>query len=113
MKRAPLLFLLASLVTPAVAQKGGNVEGGQAVHENDADAAAISKLNSALTALNDARASQTSVSEQVVETMMLLAENEERPLRPIVERFADELTKELVGKRLKTDQIIPVTQNAD
>ena len=110
MKRAPLLFLLASLVTPAVAQKGGNVEGGQAVHENDADAAAISKLNSALTALNDARASQTSVSEQVVETMMLLAENEERPLRPIVERFADELTKELVGKRLKTDQIIPVTQ---
>jgi hypothetical protein len=29
MKRAPLLFLLASLVTPAVAQKGGDVEVGR------------------------------------------------------------------------------------
>jgi hypothetical protein len=29
MKRAPLLFLLASLVTPAVAQNGGNVDVGR------------------------------------------------------------------------------------
>ncbi len=64
---------------------------GQAVRENAADSAAISKLNSALMALNDARASQASVSEQVVEGMMLLADNEERPLRPVVERFADGL----------------------
>src|SRR5437867_142905 len=48
---------------------------GQAVRENAADSAAISKLNSALMALNDARASQASVSEQVVEGMMLLADN--------------------------------------
>jgi len=105
MKCALLPFVLASLVTPAVAQNGG-----QAVRENDADAAAISKLDSALTALNDARASQASVSEQVVEGMMVLAENEERPLRPVVARFADELTRELVGRLLNTDQMTAVRQ---
>jgi hypothetical protein len=83
---------------------------GQAVRENDADAAAISKLNFALTALNDARTSQASSSEQVVEGMMLLAENEEQPLRPLVTRFADELTREMAGRRLKTDQIAAVRQ---
>jgi hypothetical protein len=83
---------------------------GQAVRENDADSAAISKLNSALMALNDARASQASVSEQVVEGMMLLADNEERPLRPVVERFADGLIRELVGKHLNSDQLTAIRQ---
>jgi hypothetical protein len=83
---------------------------GQAVHENDADSAAIGKLTSALMALNEARASQASVSEQVVEGMMLLAENDERPLRLVVERFADGLIRELVGKHLNSDQITAVRQ---
>ena len=76
----------------------------------DANSAAISKLNSALMALNEARASQASVSEQVVEGMMLIAETEERSLRPVVERFANGLTKELVGRHLNTDQLTAVRQ---
>jgi hypothetical protein len=40
----------------------------------------------------------------------LLAENDERPLRLVVERFADGLIRELVGKHLNSDQITAVRQ---
>jgi len=83
---------------------------GQSVREDEATRATLSKLNSTLMALKDAGASQASLSQQLVDEMMSLAENEHRPSRPVVTSFADELTRELTGRGLNSAQITAMRQ---
>ena len=83
---------------------------GQSVREDEATRVTLSKLNSTLMALKDAGASQASLSQQLVDEMMSLAENEHRPSRPVVTNFADELTRELTGRGLNSAQITAMRQ---
>jgi len=43
--------------------------------------------------------------------MMSLAESDSRPPRPVVARFADELTSALIGRKLSSDQMTTVQQS--
>jgi hypothetical protein len=84
---------------------------GQSAPEGRVFAAAFSRLNSTLRALKDAGASRASLRLELVDEMMSLAESDSRPPRPVVARFADELTSALIGRKLSSNQMTTVQQS--
>ena len=82
----------------------------QTVPESEASQTTISKLNDTLMALKDPGASRASLSRQLVDEMMSLAEKDHQQVRPIVAAFADELTGALIGQKLNKSQISAVQQ---
>ena len=61
-------------------------------------------IDSALAALQQKGASQSRLSEQLAHAMMRLADKDRRPPGTLVVIFADNLTRELIGKPLNNAQ---------
>jgi len=83
---------------------------GQSVREDRGTVAAIGRLRSTLVTLQDAGASRASLSQELVDEMTSLAEIGHRPPRPVVATFADELTRELIGRKLNSEQMTAIHQ---
>ena len=83
----------------------------QTVRESKVPTTTSSKINDILLALKEPDASRASLSQQLVDQMMLLAEKDHQPPRPIVTDFADELTRALIGQILNKSQITAVQQS--
>lgn len=75
--------------------------GGWRLVQLPSDQAAI---ESTLAALKEKSASQSDLSEQLAHTMMRLTDKDHRPPWPLVFIFADNLTRELLGKQWANDQ---------
>ena len=62
-------------------------------------------LGSTLVTLQEGRASQSHLSQELAHVMMGLAENNRQPPRPVVVSFTDKLTRELIGRQMNNAQI--------
>jgi hypothetical protein len=71
------------------------------------------KLRSTLQALKDRGASRTTLSHQLADEIMSMAESGHQPSRPAVTSFAEELTSALLGKELTNAQVIMLEQSID
>ena len=74
---------------------------------------AIPKLRSTLLALKDSTASRTTLSHQLVDEIMSMADREQQPSRPTVTSFAEELTGALIGRDLTKPQLMMLEQSID
>jgi hypothetical protein len=83
----------------------------QTVRESEVPTTTSSKINDILLALKDPNVSRASLSQQLVDQMISLAEKGRQPPRPIVTAFADELTGALKGQKLDKSQITSVQQS--
>jgi hypothetical protein len=83
----------------------------QPVSEDEASAAAVRKLRSTLLALKGPGASRLSLSKQLVDGIMSMAESDQQPSRATVARFADELTSALIGKDLRNAHVTILQQS--
>jgi hypothetical protein len=62
---------------------------------------AAARLDSILSAMKDPGASRTSLSQQLADVILALAQSDHPPTRSTVMSFTDELTGALIGKDLK------------
>ena len=83
----------------------------QTVRESEVPTTTISKINDILLALKDPNVSRASLSQQLVDQMISLAEKGHEPPRPIVSAFADELTGALKGQKPGKSQITAVQRS--
>jgi hypothetical protein len=74
---------------------------------------ATSKLRSALQALKDRGASRRTLSHQLADAIMLLAQSGHQPSRATVASFAEELTTALVGRELTNPQVATLAQSIE
>src|SRR6267154_3958710 len=72
-----------------------------------------SKLRSTLQALKDRSASRTTLSHQLVDELMSMADSEHKPSRTTVERFAEELTSALIVRDLTAPQVMMLERSID
>src|SRR5258708_24440801 len=71
------------------------------------------KLRSTLQALKDRSTSRTTLSHQLVDEIMSMADSEHKPARTTVESFAEELTSALIGRDLTTPQVMMLERSID
>jgi hypothetical protein len=83
----------------------------QTVRESEVPTTTSSKIDGILLALKDPNVSRASLSQQLVDQMISLAEKGHQPSRPIVTAFADELTRALKGQKLDKSQITAVKRS--
>jgi hypothetical protein len=83
----------------------------QTVRESQVPTTTSSKINDILVALKDPNVSRASLSQQLVDQMISLAEKGRQPPRPIVTAFTDELTGALKGRKLDKSQITSMQQS--
>lgn len=83
----------------------------QTLRENKVPRTTSSKINDILLALKDPNVSRATLSQQLVDQMISLAEKGHQPPRPIVTAFADELTGLLKGQKLDKSQVTAVQQS--
>jgi hypothetical protein len=83
----------------------------QTVRESEVPTTTSRKINDILLALKDPNVSRASLSQQLVDEMISLAEEGHQPPRAIVAAFADELTGALKGQKLDKSQITAVQQS--
>lgn len=70
-------------------------------------------LRSTLQALKDRGASRTTLSHQLADVIMSLAETGHQPSRAAVMSFAEELTTALLGRELTDPQVTTLEQSID
>jgi hypothetical protein len=80
----------------------------QTVRQSEGPTTTSSRINDILLTLKGRDVSRASLSQQLVQQMMLLSEKGHQPPRPIVTAFADELTGALIGQKLNKPQITAV-----
>ena len=83
----------------------------QTVRESEVPTTTSSKINDILLALKDPNVSRASLSQQLVDQMISLAEKGHQPPRPIVSAFADDLTGALKDQKLNKSQITAVERS--
>jgi len=71
------------------------------------------KLRSTLQALKNRSASRTTLSHQLVDEIMSMADSEHKPVRTTVERFTEELTSALIGRDLTNPQVMMLERSID
>ena len=89
---------------------GFSLLGQQSLQEGSA---AIARLNTTLTALQNVSADRVILTRQLVDAMMALGEGNRRPSRPTVEGFVDEFISALIGKFTNTQLAMlqrPITE---
>src|SRR5439155_26432077 len=74
---------------------------------------ATPKLRSTLQALKDHSAPRTTLSHQLVDEIMSMADSEHKPARTTVASFAEELTSALIGRDLTTPQVMMLERSID
>ncbi len=74
---------------------------------------ASSTLRSSLQALKDRGASRATLSHQLADAILLLAETGHQPSRSAVTSFADELTTVLLGEELTNSQVTTLAQSME
>jgi len=95
-----LLLLGGCLISGAVCQDKSTAKGPEA----------IPKLRSTLQALKDRGAPRATLSRQLTEAILLLAESGHQPSRSAVTNFAEELTSALLGRQLMDPQVTALAQ---
>ena len=71
------------------------------------------KLRSTLQALKGRSAPRTTLSHQLVDEIMSMADSEQKPSRTTVASFAEELTSALIGRDLTTPQVMMLERSID
>ena len=71
------------------------------------------KLRSTLQALKNHGASRATLSRQLADAILLLAESGHQPSRSAVTSFADELTTALLGRELTNSQVTSLAQSIE
>ena len=74
---------------------------------------ATPKLRSTLQALKSRGASRATLSRQLADAILLLAETGHQPSRSAVTSFADELTTALLGRELTNSQVTTLAQSME